>query len=508
MKPILYEDEHWLAVDKPTGISTHGAFPGDVAMQEWLELHLSKQTFVCSRLDKGTSGVLLLAKTADASGRAQRIHEDDSSEKEYVFISAERAKEREWTCAEPLDGMSATTRFRFIRELSGRYLYAANISRGRTHQIRRHAALSHVPIAGDSEYGGVSDKRLFLHCQKVRWPEIASIIESPIPESFLAVEPFLRDVNSALERRGGWLAQVTDAWRMVHRGELSLDCAIDCYGAYALVWDYSSNLSDHELSETLQPVMSLLLSRFQLKGWILKRAKRNPHGNRLVQTQMVFGEPPPASFEVTEHNLRYRVTLTEAQHVGLFLDQRDNRKKVYDLASGRRVANLFAYTCSFSTVAAAGGAEVVFSVDVARKYLDQGCANFELNSLVESRRGKFIAEDVRSWLARQKRKVERDGDGARLGIVICDPPTFSTTQTVGEFSVEEEWLDLAKDCSFLLTNGGVAFFSTNHRAGERANYEAALRKVFSSVERRSPPMDFPSIPGEPEHVKLFVCRNS
>jgi 23S rRNA G2069 N7-methylase RlmK/C1962 C5-methylase RlmI len=508
MNPILYEDEQWLAVDKPTGISTHGAFPGDVAMQEWLDLHLSRHTFVCSRLDKGTSGVLLLAKTAEASGRAQRIHEDDSSEKEYVFVSAARSKEREWTCAESLDGLSASTRFRFVRELAGRYLYAAVISRGRTHQIRRHAAVSQVPIAGDSEYGGVADKRLFLHCHKVRWPEISSVIESPIPESFVTAETLLRDVNSALERRGNWLLQVTNAWRMVHRGELSLDCAIDCYGAYALVWDYSNNFSDQELSEMLRPVMALVLSKFQLSGWVLKRAKRNPHGNRLVQTQIIFGEQPPATFEVTEHNLRYRVTLTEAQHVGLFLDQRDNRKMVFDFASGMRVANLFAYTCSFSTVAAAGGAEVVFSVDVARKYLDQGCANFDLNGLVESRRGKFIAEDVRSWLARQKRKVERDGEGARLGIVICDPPTFSTTQTDGEFSVEEEWLDLAKDCSFLLKRGGFAFFSTNHRAGERSNYEAALRKVFSSVERRSPPMDFPTLPGEPEHVKLFVCRTS
>jgi 23S rRNA (cytosine1962-C5)-methyltransferase len=506
MNPILYEDDQWLAVAKPTGVSTHGAFVGDIAMQEWLELHLNRKTYVCSRLDKGTSGVLVFAKTPEASGRAQQIHENNISEKEYVFLSTARFSEKEWTCAEPLEGVAAETRFCLLRAVGNRFLYSARIHRGRTHQIRRHAAFSKIPIVGDVEYGGVADRRLYLHCHTVSWPEISEKIVDPVPLSFESINSLERDVHCALERRGGWISLVSNAWRCVHRGEIEFDCAIDRYGEFAVVWDYSSGFSDAEITEKLSAPVAIVLKAEKLKGWVLKRASRNPHENRLVATQLVFGEAPPAFFDVQEHGIFYRVTLTESQHVGLFLDQRDNRRSVFACSNKKRVANLFAYTCSFSVAAAAGGCEVVFSVDVARKYLDQGCANFELNGLAESRRGKFITEDVRSWLARQRRKVERDGDSALFDLMVCDPPTFSSSQAAGEFSVADEWMNLAKECAFVLRKGGVAYFSTNHRAGGRANYEAALQRVFGSVERRSPPIDFPSILGEPEHVKLFLCR--
>jgi 23S rRNA G2069 N7-methylase RlmK/C1962 C5-methylase RlmI len=501
----LFENDDWLVVDKPTGVSTHGAFPGDVALQEWIQLHWDKTTHVCSRLDKGTSGVLIFAKTAAASARAQRVHEALSSQKEYVFLSHARLLESEFQSNEPLDGALCETRFRFLQAVGNAFLYAATIQRGRMHQIRRHASKAGIPVLGDVDYGGKPAERLFLHCHKTRWPEIEAMLESPLPESFLVTNLLQRAVSVALERRGKLLSGICNAFRCVHRGEIPVDCAIDRYANCLCVWDYESEKSEEEVVNQIAPVAEVICERLKVSGWVLKRSVRNPHTRKLVASQRVFGEAPPPWFDVHEHGFKFRVTLTEAQHVGLFLDQRDNRRFLFKNVLAKRVANLFSYTCSFSVFAAAGEAEVVFSVDVAKKYLDVGVANFELNSLSERRSGKFVAEDVRSWLARQDRKRDREGEKALFDAIVCDPPTYSSTATQGEFSVAEEWEHLARQCARILRPSGFVLFSNNHRAGERSNYEDVLKRYFARVERRSQPLDFPQMIKEPDHVKLFLC---
>jgi len=58
---ILYRDRSWLVVDKPTGMATHAGNPGELGVVEWLDLHLGIKAHVVSRLDRATSGALLLA---------------------------------------------------------------------------------------------------------------------------------------------------------------------------------------------------------------------------------------------------------------------------------------------------------------------------------------------------------------------------------------------------------------------------------------------------------------
>jgi 23S rRNA G2069 N7-methylase RlmK/C1962 C5-methylase RlmI len=504
-RAVLFENCKWLVVDKPAGISTHGAYAGDVALQEWMELHWNQKTFVCSRLDKGTSGVIIFAKTPEASAEAEHIHENEASEKTYLFLSHAKAQEEAFSVQKEVDEKPSSTRFRMLQKVGQNFLYEARITRGRKHQIRRHSAYAGIPVLGDNEYGGSPAERLFLHCHKTRWPGISEDLISPIPKSFLEQNPARRAVFSALERRGSLLESVTNAFRCVHRGEVQHDCAMDSYGSHLCVWDYESQLSETDVVARLTPITDVICEELGLKGWVLKRSVRNPHTRKLVSSQLVFGEAPPALFTVREHNVLFQVSLTESQHVGLFLDQRDNRRLVWKESEGARVANLFSYTCSFSVMAAAGKAEVVFSVDAAKKYLECGVSNFEVNTLGALRVGKFVCEDVRSWLMRQERKMEREGNSALFDIIVCDPPTYSSTTSKGEFSVSEEWDFLAQKCSALLKPGGRVFFSTNHRAGERSLYEKVLKQNFAVVERRSQPIDFPALPGEPEHVKLFLC---
>lgn len=501
---ILYEDDAWLAVHKPPGLATHAPRPGELGVVEWLELHLDRVAHPVSRLDRGTGGVLLLAKDAAASARAQRIHEDGGARKTYEFLS-DRARPEPWTADEPLDGKPARTEFTPLGPCGRHHRYRARLARGRTHQIRRHAAAAGVPLLGDDEHGGAPWPRLALHCREVVWPEIAVPLAAPSPAWFDHPDP--RSPELPLERRGAWPAAVADCWRAVHRDEIpDLPAAVDVYGPWAdAVW-FDEDADPAAARAALAPVLDLLAARLGVRGGTLRTHRRNPHRRALVAEMAVFGEPPPSRFTVTEHGLRYEISLTETQHTGLFLDQRDTRRRVARLAGGRRVANLFAYTCSFSVAAAAAGAEVVFSVDLAKAALETGARNFAANGLEEGGRGKFVRQDVRRWLDRQRRrKRERPDEHLPLDLLICDPPVFASSREGGRFRLEKEWRELAAGAADLLGPDGVAVFANNHRGGDHARYRRELEAVFSEVIELMPPLDHPRSSADVHHVRTFLC---
>ncbi len=513
---ILHQDNDWLAVDKPTGLATHGGHPGETGAVEWLALHLGLDAFVVSRLDVGTSGVLWLARTRAASARAQAIHEEGAALKTYVFLSAADSRARglpdTWTRDDPLDDRPARTTFH--RDPApgpgGLVRYTAEITRGRRHQVRRHAALGGVPVLGDAEHGGAPAGRLYLHCAKVRWPGVDHEVEAPLPPSFAAAagDAWLRDVALCRDRRGAWPGQVADCWRAVHRGEVAgLDVAVDVYGPWlrALCWDPA--LEEHEAAARLGPLLEAIGAHTGARGAVIRSHRQNPHQESLPGYTVVIGDPPPARLVVAEHGVRYGVDLAGAPHPGLFLDQRDARRRVALAARGRRLANLFAFTCSFSTVAVAHGAEVAFSVDTARGCLRDGADNFALNGLDQGGRGKFIQEDARRWLARQQRaQAERPDTFRALDLVVCDPPVFSSVKEGGRFSVAREWGALAAAVAGLLAPGGVAVFANNHRGGDHVRYRDELREHFDHVDDLRPPLDFPLLPDQPRDVRTFWCR--
>jgi 23S rRNA G2069 N7-methylase RlmK/C1962 C5-methylase RlmI len=509
---ILFSDERWLVVDKPYGIATHGGDAGDVGVQEWLNLHLNEKTFVCSRLDIGTTGVLLFAKTPAASALAEQIHTDGKAEKVYYFLAdkdVRKTRGAQWTCDEPLDDKHALTQFYFEKQLAKQvYLYRAVIARGRKHQIRRHAALSGCPLSGDTEYGGVPAPRIALHCAELRWPELPSVICSKLPEYFnpdahVFGNTFL-ECLTALDRRGEWIRSISNAWRVIQRGELrEFDLSVDVYGSHALVWVYDETDFDI-LSRELSLLLDRLKKRFAVAGCVYRRIGKNPHKKGLVQDLSMTGEKPDEQFSVFEHEWQATVTLNLRQHVGLFLDHRDNRRRVQKMAQGKRVANLFSYTCAFGVSAAKAGCEVVMNVDASAGTLNLGKQNFELNDLTRRRSGKFIEKDVRLWLEKQVEKRISGTDGG-WDIIICDPPTFSSTQAGGTFHVSREWAELAAACAQILRDDGCCFFSTNCQADERSGFEGVLRRFFESVQRLRPPLDFPEVAGR-SHAHFFECR--
>ena len=523
---ILHRDDDWVVVDKPEGLATHAASPGELGVVEWLALHLDLGCHVVSRLDRGTSGALLLARNPEASARAQAIHESDEAAKIYEFISHVDARElgykESWVNEKAIDGKAATTRFTCqgpLGEEEGRqrsaplFRYEARITRGRKHQIRRHAAADGLPILGDGEHGGRPFPRLCLHCREIRWPELTGPVHSPRPCVFDCLE---RGDTSASrlglalcrDRRGEWLEQITDAFRAVHRDEIEgLPASVDIYGPwFNAVW-YDETADSRKAAARLDPILRQIMKVYDLRGGVVRNHRRNPHRENLVSQTRTLGQEPPETFTVTEHGLQHEINLLTTQHTGLFLDQRDTRRRVMLAAAGLRVANLFAFTCSFSTVAARAGCEVVFSVDTAKACLNTGKSNFALNELEETGRGKFIQEDARKWIERQLRRQEQNPAAYPcLDLVVCDPPVFASSKDGGKFSVEKEWPHLAEKLARLMGPDSAAVFANNHRGGKHGFYRRELEKHFGTVVDLRPPLDFPVGEGRPHHVRTFWCR--
>ena len=163
--------------------------------------------------------------------------------------------------------------------------------------------------------------------------------------------------------------------------------------------------------------------------------------------------------DVHEKDLRFRVNLSDYLDTGLFLDSRKKRAIIREEAEGKRVLNLFAYTCSLSVCAAKGGARQVDSVDLSNTYLEWGKVNFALNGLnagYDREPLTLIRGDVIQFISRAEKARNR------WDIIILDPPAFSNSKkTRGTLDIRRDYRDLIQRCLSLLNHAGTLWFSSN-----------------------------------------------
>ncbi|MFL6583766.1 MAG: class I SAM-dependent methyltransferase [Chthoniobacterales bacterium] len=194
----------------------------------------------------------------------------------------------------------------------------------------------------------------------------------------------------------------------------------------------------------------------------------------------------------TERMLRYGIDFSAGYSVGLFIDQRENRRFVRDLEP-RSLLNCFAYTCSFSVTAASVGAQTV-SVDLSKKSLARGRENFALNALPTNDH-RFIGDDVMSVLPRLGRK------GEKFDIIVLDPPTFSRSHKGKTFQVESDYETLLLAAIELIAREGHILVSTNCSNLDERALEVMARYCLKATRRaatfhREPALpDFPSRSG-------------
>jgi 23S rRNA pseudouridine955/2504/2580 synthase len=228
MPPVLYEDEHLIAVDKPSGLAAHGGSGIASGLIERVRAARPHQPFLelAHRLDRETSGILLLAKSRRALvGLHDQLRQGQVDKRYLALVKGDWLNDRqhvrgalakfvtregERRVAVNDDGLPSHTVFN-LRERYGRFsLLEAELKTGRTHQIRVHLAHVGFPILGDDKYGdfelnkqaargeldgmrGLRLARMFLHAHATRFlhPVSGAPIElvAPLPRD---CDDFLR----------------------------------------------------------------------------------------------------------------------------------------------------------------------------------------------------------------------------------------------------------------------------------------------------------------------------
>jgi 23S rRNA (cytosine1962-C5)-methyltransferase len=556
---VIFEDEHLLVVHKPAGWNTHAPAPfAGEGIYDWLRHREPRWATlaILHRLDKDTSGLLVFGKTPLANRSlteqftARQVHKKYLlltdrvvPEKEFIIKTAlVRVGEKQVSRPPHAGAEIAETHFQPVSDSqltvknSPFHLAEALPLTGRTHQIRVHAAESGFPILGDTLYGGTPATRVFLHAAEISFTHPAT----GQPVTFAAPADFDSDATASLpaSNRQSAIGNRQSA-EPPHVGTYNLRSAIiepDMTTAFRVIhgasdgWPgwYVDRLGDFLLSQSGAPLtaaqngeLARLAKIFSARGayqkTLSRRIRHVPASE--VSPQLIFGEAAPERFEIRENGVRFELSFCEGYSVGLFLDQRDNRRRLltghlaadfplFQSEIGNRkseILNTFAYTCGFSVCAAKAGARTT-SLDLSRRYLEWGRRNFTLNGL-DPAAHEFIYGDTFDWLRRLAKR------GRTFDAVVLDPPTFSQSKVHGTFRAEKNYGQLIAAALPVLKPDGILFAATNSadRLPEKflADIETAVaagkRKIRQQHYVPQPP-DYPISHDEPAYLKTVWLR--
>ena len=273
-----------------------------------------------------------------------------------------------------------------------------------------------------------------------------------------------------------------EAWRLYDRDIPQFPFAIDVYGGQIHLQEYDTGWlmqpEEYEtwLSEVLEAVA--FITGFAPADIHLKRRERQKGTQQYEKTGKAG-----ADFIVHEHGRRFWVNLEKYLDTGLFLDHRNTRQRVGEMAAGKRVLNLFAYTGSFSVYAATGGAAASETVDLSNTYLDWARRNFELNGIDEARH-QIVRADVFQYLQAAAQA------GKPFDLIVMDPPSFSNSKKMLDIlDIQRDHMRLIDGAMALLASDGLLFFSNNLRSF--ALDEAVAQKyAVKEISKQSVPEDF------------------
>lgn len=247
----------------------------------------------------------------------------------------------------------------------------------------------------------------------------------------------------------------TDCFRLYDREIHHYPVAIDFYAGRFCVHYFSRSRDQEEApNEFMEEINQILCNIFGTSSEMIfwrTRAK-----NKETRQYEKLGESKDF-FTVHEFGVKFKVNLVDYLDTGLFLDHRETRHLVASVAKGKRLLNLFAYTCSFSVHAAVAGAVMTTSVDMSNTYTAWGKDNFILNSLA-LKNNEVLRADCLKFL-----EAEKSSDN-RYDIIVIDPPTISRSKKMDQmFDIQNDYIFLINASLQLLTKEGMIFFSTNSR---------------------------------------------
>ncbi len=270
----------------------------------------------------------------------------------------------------------------------------------------------------------------------------------------------------------------TNCFRIYDRDIKEYPLAIDFYdGRFCIHYFTTTRDTDKPRQDLYEAAMEAIYSLFTVSPELIywkariKREKTEQYEKTSSLNQF---------FSVFEYGLQFRVNLTDYLDTGLFLDHRETRRFVASMASGKRLLNLFSYTCSFSVHAAAAGALFTKSVDLSNTYTDWGRENFLLNAL-SLKTNPIIREDCLKFLEKEQEIYD---------LIVIDPPTISRSKKMDQlFDIQKDYPFLISKALSLLAPEGTIIFSTNSRD---FTFDQSLFKgcTIIDISKKTIPLDF------------------
>jgi len=546
--PIIYEDDDLMAVAKPAGLDA-GRLPksdtdGVAEIVAALRgLHTPWEP--ANRLSRYESGILLLGKNTAIVRHIRHGLRTLRIEQEYVAVVLGKMSQPHVSIG-PQHGRSrgrgrkkaghaptraaATAAIQVIPDTTLTPLYTGpkrTLVRCRTnvettHSLRAQLRSLRLRALGDviqNQTGRpISHDMTCLHLARIAFHHPGAgrklHLNCRPPESFQAIADGARDasrpLHAALVRRLPLLVDPTVNASRLLTGDFEdvPGLVAERYGQVVIMQLLQERQA---LTDALPDIARWYRDTLHVQAVYLKRSIRRgkdgtgPTIHRepadLATAELLYGKPVPDEIEIHEGDLRFTVRPRDPLSVGLFLDHRDNRRRVRELAEGKDVLNLFAYTCGFSLAAALGGATSTVSVDLSPKHLDWGRANFALNGVKENGH-HFVQADAFQFLERAQQ------NGQTFDLVILDPPSFAHGRKRGQdFSVARDLPALVRASLAVLRPECVMIVSTNLRRMPLSALKECVKR--GAGRRRARALDAPSLPVDfavdPDHAKtVFV----
>lgn len=262
---------------------------------------------------------------------------------------------------------------------------------------------------------------------------------------------------------------------------------IDYYdGYYVLSW-YSFGIYQFK-----DAIIDALMNFVQYKG-IYQKKRFAEDGKYVEEDDFVTGERGQFPLIVKENGASFAVYLNDGAMVGVFLDQREVRKRIRDhYAKGKNVLNTFSYTGAFSVFAALGGALKTTSVDLANRSRSKTIEQFSING-IDYEAQDIIVEDVFQYFKYAVKKR------LTFDLVILDPPSFARSKKV-TFSAAKDYTKLLEQAVAITEQDGVIVASTNSAAFDMKKFKGFIEKAFRDsgkkykiLEEHTLPADFKTI---------------
>ena len=207
---IVYEDSSCMVINKPAGLAVQGGKGIGMSLDSILTQNQQTRPLLVHRLDRDTSGLILVAKNKTAAVAYSRLIENRAVVKRYLVMCKGRPARDEGVISLDLEirgiKKKSETRYRLIEGFKDDFsLLELELGTGRMHQIRRHLALTGNPVLGDDKYGDftlnhllrktMKLNRLLLHAARLIIPETQDNplldLSAPLPEHF---EQFLKQI--------------------------------------------------------------------------------------------------------------------------------------------------------------------------------------------------------------------------------------------------------------------------------------------------------------------------